>query len=232
METHENAGVSRHFSLLPTAFDAPRTAMKDSRLALLVALLSALTVVSCGTWLERSAAPGGEESVSVPLPAPPVPPPEARVPVDPLQARGLLMPVALADAELRDSFEEARGKRRHQAIDIMAPRGTPVVAVDDGSVAKVYRHALGGLSVYQYDPAQRHAYYYAHLDRFAPGLKAGMELKRGDLIGYVGTSGNATPTAPHLHFAIYRLGPEKQWWRGSALNPYSYLQGGSSMERR
>jgi murein DD-endopeptidase MepM/ murein hydrolase activator NlpD len=127
---------------------------------------------------------------------------------------------------LRDTFGEPRGGRLHHAIDIMAPRGTPVVAVVAGEVAKVYRHPLGGLSVYQYDEDRRFAYYYAHLDAFAGGLKAGTLLAAGDPVGSVGTSGNATPGSPHLHFAIYRLGPEKQWWRGTPVNPYSALQTG------
>ena len=222
-----NAGESRHFSLVPERFERPGRALRDSRLALLTLLVSALAVVSCATWVERGVAPSGEEAVSVPMPLPPPRPQRAEPaePMDPLAARGLAIPVRFDAVELSDSFDDARGKRRHQAIDIMAPRGTPVVAVDDGTVAKVYRHPLGGLSVYQYDGDKRFAYYYAHLDRFAPGLKAGMALKRGDVLGYVGTSGNASPTAPHLHFAIYRLGPEKQWWRGTALNPYPYLQG-------
>jgi murein DD-endopeptidase MepM/ murein hydrolase activator NlpD len=94
-------------------------------------------------------------------------------------------------------------------------------------VAKVYRHALGGLSVYQYDADRRFVYYYAHLDSFATGLKAGAVLAAGDPLGAVGTTGNATPGSPHLHFAVYRLGREKQWWRGTPVNPYPLLKTGS-----
>ena len=204
----ENAGESRHFSF-----------RRDSRAALLVLLASTLAVVGCTTWIDRRVAPGGEEAVSVPLPMPAQRPPEpAPVPAGPR------MPVVGVDpAMLRDSFDEARGNRRHQAIDIMAPRGTPVVAAVSGAVAKVYRHALGGLSVYQYDEDRRHAYYYAHLDSFAPGLKAGVVLRAGDPVGAVGTTGNATPGSPHLHFAIYRLGRERAWWRGTPVNPYPLL---------
>lgn len=205
----EDAGASRHFSL-----------RRDSRAALLVLLASALAVVGCTTWIERRVAPGGEESVSVPLPAPAS---TAARPV-PVEPAGPRMPVVgIAADSLRDSFGDARGKRRHEAIDIMAPRGTPVVAAVSGTIAKVYRHPLGGLSVYQYDEQRSYAYYYAHLDSFAPGLKADVVLHAGDPIGAVGTSGNATPGSPHLHFAIYRLGREHQWWRGTPVDPYPLL---------
>jgi peptidoglycan LD-endopeptidase LytH len=143
--------------------------------------------------------------------------------VEVLQRRRLAIPVkGVEAARLQDNFEEARGKRKHEAIDILAPRGTPVIAAGDGRVAKLFTSAAGGLTVYQFDAEERFAYYYAHLDRYAEGLKEGTTLKRGDLVGYVGTSGNARNT-PHLHFSIFRLGPEKKWWKGTALNPYPFL---------
>ena len=215
VELHD-AGESRHFSFV-AGFAPLGRAMPDSRRALLVLLASTLAVVGCTTWIEQRVAPAGEEHVSTPLPSP------APEPVPALPQASLPMPVAGASVEsLRDSFLDGRGGRKHQAIDIMAPRGTPVVAVADGEVAKVYRHALGGLSVYQYDGERRFAYYYAHLDRFAPGLAAGRPLRQGDLIGYVGSTGNVTGS-PHLHFAAYRLGAERQWWRGKPVNPYTLL---------
>ncbi|MDQ5857444.1 MAG: M23 family metallopeptidase [Acidobacteriota bacterium] len=141
-----------------------------------------------------------------------------------LEGRTLQMPVAGARTmDLRDNFEEARGSRRHEAIDILAPRGTPVVAADEGRIAKLFTSKQGGLTVYQFDRDERHAYYYAHLDRYAEGLKEGAYLRRGDPIGYVGTTGNAPPDTPHLHFAIFELGPEKNWWDGKPLNPYPFL---------
>lgn len=134
------------------------------------------------------------------------------------------MPVVGARTlDLHDNFQEARGSRLHEAIDILAPRGTPVVAVDDGRVAKIFTSKQGGLTVYQFDPDETHAYYYAHLDRYAEGLKEGAHLRRGDSIGSVGTSGNAPPDTPHLHFAIFELGPEKRWWEGKPVNPYPFL---------
>ena len=139
--------------------------------------------------------------------------------------RRLLIPVeGVSRAQLRDNFDETRGSsRRHEALDIMAPRGTPVLAVDDGRVVKLFNSKAGGITLYQFDPDAGFAYYYAHLDRYAEGIKEGTVLKRGDLVGYVGTTGNATPGAPHLHFTIFRLRPDKRWWTGDAVNPYPFL---------
>lgn len=190
--------------------------MSNTRIATLVLLCSTLGVVSCATWIERREAPVERE-----LAVEPGPPPAQR---DPLAARRLLIPVkGLKREDLRDNFAEKRGLRRHHALDIMARRGTPVVAVDDGRVVRVRRHLLGGLTVYQYDPGERYAYYYAHLDRYAKGLAEGQELKRGDLIGYVGSTGNAPASAPHLHFAITEMDQKKRWFRGKPINPYPYL---------
>jgi len=141
-----------------------------------------------------------------------------------LEGRTLEMPVVGARTiDLRDSFEEARGSRRHEAIDILAPRGTPVVAVDEGKIVKLFTSKQGGLTVYQFDRDDSHAFYYAHLDRYANGLAEGSYLRRGDPIGYVGATGNAPPDTPHLHFAIFDLGPEKRWWEGKPINPYPFL---------
>jgi murein DD-endopeptidase MepM/ murein hydrolase activator NlpD len=106
----------------------------------------------------------------------------------------------------------------------MAPRNTPILAVEDGNVAKLFTSKQGGLTVYQFDPSTTYAYYYAHLERYADGLKEGDSVRRGQVLGYVGTSGDAPPDAPHLHFAIMRLTPEKHWWQGTALNPYPILR--------
>jgi murein DD-endopeptidase MepM/ murein hydrolase activator NlpD len=142
-----------------------------------------------------------------------------------LEGKTLDMPVVGARTmDLRDSFQEARsGLRHHEAIDILAPRGTPVVAVDEGKIAKLFTSKQGGLTVYQFDRDDTHAFYYAHLDRYANGLAEGGYLRRGDPIGSVGTSGNAPPDTPHLHFAIFELGPEKHWWQGKPINPYPFL---------
>lgn len=139
----------------------------------------------------------------------------------------LLLPVEGVRAEqLRDTYTEARGEgRSHDAIDIIAPTGTPVLAVDDGIIAKLFNSKPGGLTIYQFDPRAEYAYYYAHLDRYAEGLREGQSVSRGDVVGYVGFSGNANPAAPHLHFAIFLLGPEKKWWKGTPVNPYTPLGG-------
>jgi murein DD-endopeptidase MepM/ murein hydrolase activator NlpD len=143
----------------------------------------------------------------------------------PPSAIGMLLPVAgIKPSQLTDTFNQARGsERRHEALDIMAARGTPVVAAVDGKVEKLFTSKQGGLTIYEFDPNATYAYYYAHLDRYAVGLVEGMPLKRGDVIGYVGSTGNANPEAPHLHFAIFELGPEKHWWQGTAINPYPLL---------
>jgi peptidoglycan LD-endopeptidase LytH len=141
-----------------------------------------------------------------------------------LDGKRLRFPLPAAHEDgLRDSFHEKRGARAHEAVDIMAPRGTPVHAVEDGRVAKLFTSVPGGKTIYQFDPSGRYAYYYAHLDRYAKGLADGSEVRRGEVIGYVGSSGNAAPGAPHLHFAIFRLGPKREWWKGEPVDPYPLL---------
>jgi len=141
-----------------------------------------------------------------------------------LTAARLTIPVeGVSRMDLRDSFSECRGMHQHEGIDIAAPLGTPVIAAGAGQVVKLFDSVPGGLTVYQFDPDETFAYYYAHLDAYAPGLREGAKLARGDLLGYVGATGNAADDAPHLHFAIFRLGPERQWWKGEAVNPYLFL---------
>jgi murein DD-endopeptidase MepM/ murein hydrolase activator NlpD len=148
--------------------------------------------------------------------------PEARD----LAARHLEIPVqGIAAGKLVRSYHDPRsGGREHDAIDILAPRSTPVVAVEDGMVARLYLSKLGGITVYQFDPGGQYLYYYAHLERYADGLKEGQLVHRGQVIGYVGTTGNAPKNVPHLHFAVYRLTPEKHWWEGTPIDPYDILR--------
>ena len=143
----------------------------------------------------------------------------------PLVQRDLTFPVVGVKAEnVIDTFTQSRsGGRVHEATDIMADRGTPVVAVDDGVIKKLFLSKPGGITIYQFDPSETYTYYYAHLDRYAEGLREGMTARRGQVIGYVGFTGNANPGAPHLHFAIFELGPEKQYWKGTPINPYPLL---------
>lgn len=179
------------------------------------------------------------ESALPPLPQPPLPGAgggdaqvgssgtEGSVHTGGNESAALLVPVeGVTAAQLSDTFDQPRdGQRRHEAIDILAPKGTKVVAAADGKVVKLFNSKPGGLTVYQFDPSGTLSYYYAHLDRYAEGLKEGQELKKGDLIGYVGTSGNADPNNPHLHFAVFQLTPEKQWWKGTPQDPYPLLAG-------
>jgi len=122
---------------------------------------------------------------------------------------------------LKGGFAETRGsKRLHEAADILAPRNTPVHAVENGTIAKLFNSKAGGLTIYQFDPSGHLCYYYAHLQRYADGVKEGMPVSQGDVIGYVGTTGNAPPNTPHLHFAVFELNADRQWWKGKAIDPY------------
>jgi peptidoglycan LD-endopeptidase LytH len=138
-----------------------------------------------------------------------------------------VIPVVGTKAEkLIDSFDDFRGgTRRHEAIDIMAPRGTAVVSADAGTVLKLHNSAAGGLTIYIADLTQRFIMLYGHLDRYRPGLAEGMTVRKGEIIGYVGSTGNASPGAPHLHFAIARSDNPKEWWKGTPLNPFLVWRG-------
>ena len=157
--------------------------------------------------------------------------PEPR-PVSTMDPHVSLPITGLTSKDLRDTFNEARGtERKHEAQDILAPRGTPVLAVDNGVVKKLFLSKPGGITLYQFDPSERYCYYYAHLERYAEGVKEGMKVTRGQLLGYVGSTGNADPGTPHLHFAIFELGPDKQWWKGTPVNPYPLLTDALSARR-
>lgn len=143
-----------------------------------------------------------------------------------LRRRQLLVPVqGVKREDLRDSFTAIReGGRRHNAIDILAPRNTPVLAVEDGTIAKLFNSQAGGITVYQFDPTSTYVYYYAHLERYADGVKEGDRVHRQQVLGYVGTSGNAPKDTPHLHFEIGQLPPSKHWWQATPINPYLVLK--------
>jgi murein DD-endopeptidase MepM/ murein hydrolase activator NlpD len=136
-----------------------------------------------------------------------------------------MIPVAGADGRsLRSNFSEGRGgTRSHEALDILAPRGTPVLAAAEGVVRKLFTSVPGGLTVYEFDLEERYCLYYAHLDSYAPGLHEGQRLHKGDPVGAVGTTGNAPKVTPHLHFAVTRLDPDKRWWTGTPIDPYPLL---------
>jgi len=195
-------------------------------------LTAARTALVAGNWTGN--APDARAQVEVrpapldlprpvsPAPAPSGPPIVAADPIEELRKRDLRLPVkGLERDDVRDTFNEMRGGvRRHEALDILAPRDTPVLAVDDGTIAKLFLSKPGGITIYQFDPTATYTYYYAHLSRYAEGLEEHEAVKRGQVIGYVGTTGNAPPETPHLHFAIFKLTDEKRWWQGTAIDPY------------
>jgi peptidoglycan LD-endopeptidase LytH len=148
----------------------------------------------------------------------------AAAPAD-LTGRDFEMPVeGVKSDQLVRSFADSRtGSRAHEAIDILAPRNTPVKAVEDGTIARLFESKAGGTTIYQFDPTEQYCYYYAHLERYAEGLREGEKVRKGQVIGYVGTSGNAPKNTPHLHFAIFRLTDAKHWWEGTPIDPYDVL---------
>lgn len=198
--------------------------------AFVVASLGTVSAVRARLPIAKPAPVMDEPSAVVEVPAPtsgrtgiiPTTAPEAKD----LATRHLTIPVqGIESDKLVRSYHDARtGGREHEALDILAPRETPVVAVEDGTIAKLFLSKAGGNTIYQFDPNRQYAYYYAHLERYADGLKEGQTVRRGQVIGYVGTSGNAPKNTPHLHFAVYRLTPEKHWWEGTPIDPYDILR--------
>ena len=185
--------------------------------------------------------PGTEVAAAPPSPASP---PSARVgspetaakgnlaatPTVPIPTTGritappLRMPLDHADVEaMKGGFQEKRGSRPHEAADLLAPRNTPIHAVQAGTIAKLFVSKAGGLTIYQFDPVGSLCYYYAHLQRYADGLHEGQPVAAGDVIGYVGTSGNAPPGTPHLHFAVFALTADRRWWQGQPIDPFLVL---------
>jgi murein DD-endopeptidase MepM/ murein hydrolase activator NlpD len=163
-----------------------------------------------------AAGPPPESHVSA---APPVaairaPSPDLRAPIDGMNIESM-----------KGGFAEERGKRSHDAVDILTPRGTPVHAVSDGTIAKLFFSKAGGITIYEFDATERLCYYYAHLERYADGLHEDQHVSKGEVIGYVGTSGNAPPNTPHLHFAIFELNADRKWWQGRPLDPFMVFKG-------
>jgi len=140
---------------------------------------------------------------------------------------GLALPVVgIKPDQLTDTFDAARSQgRRHDAIDIMADEGTPVIAASDGTIEKLFNSVRGGTTIYERSPDQKWIYYYAHLSAYAPGLHEGEQVKRGQVIGRVGHTGDASAAGPHLHFAVNSMAPGERWWNGTAINPYPLLAG-------
>jgi peptidoglycan LD-endopeptidase LytH len=158
--------------------------------------------------------PGGSGSAN-----PPVVPAD----FDALRGENPIVPVAgVAVKDLADSYDEARGGgvRKHEAMDIMAARNTPVLSALSGVLLKFHNSVAGGLTIYASDPGNRYVFMYGHLDSYKPGLKEGDALQKGEIIGFVGSTGDASPNAPHLHLAITRNDNVKEWWKGTPLNPF------------
>jgi murein DD-endopeptidase MepM/ murein hydrolase activator NlpD len=149
---------------------------------------------------------------------------ESAAPAELLAAKALIIPVEGVDASrVRDSYSASRGGRTHDAVDIMAPRGTPVLAADSGTILKLRQNAAGGITIYQLDPAEQFVYYYAHLDRYRDGLAEGQAIGQGEILGYVGTTGNAPKDMPHLHFQVMLYRGRGQYWGGEPINPHPFL---------
>lgn len=178
--------------------------------ALVLALPALVTLGGCGSKPVNQAPPD----------------PTGRSDVAELALRDLLIPVdGVRPDQLRNSFRSARSRGAHEAIDILAPRGTPVRAVEDGRIVRMSSNRAGGITLYQTDAGERFIYYYAHLERYAPDLAEGQRVRRGDLLGLVGSSGNAPADTPHLHFAIHRADPTGKRWLGPAINPFAVWRG-------
>jgi murein DD-endopeptidase MepM/ murein hydrolase activator NlpD len=142
-----------------------------------------------------------------------VPTTRLRVPID-----------GISIESFKGGFAETRSGRPHEAVDIVVPRGTPVHAVQDGTIAKLFLSKPGGITIYQFDPNRWLCFYYAHLDRYADLLHEGQHVSQGEVIGYVGSTGNAAPDSPHLHFGVTELNADRKWWQGRALDPYQVFK--------
>lgn len=167
----------------------------------------------------------GSNSAAPATPAPPAPTGSGSAALS--STMRLTMPVkGVRPEQLRDTFTESRSEgREHNAIDIIAPRGTPVLAAVDGRIAKLFRSDKGGITIYQLSTDERTVFYYAHLERYADGLAEGRFARRGETIAYVGDTGNATPGNFHLHFQVYLISDPKNIWDGTPINPYPLLLG-------
>ena len=169
--------------------------------------------------------PTSSESPALPTPLPDNPSPAPQVGEAPAP-NNLIIPLAgVRPDQLRDTFSESRAEGRvHDAIDIVAAKGTPVLAAADGTIVKLFQSERGGTTIYQLSTDNRFVYYYAHLDRYAEGLAEGHLAKQGETIAYVGDTGNAGAGNYHLHFSIALISDPKHYWQGLNLNPYPLLK--------
>jgi murein DD-endopeptidase MepM/ murein hydrolase activator NlpD len=187
-----------------------------------LALLAACATGPLPPTPPRDPAPDPAVDPASPTAAPAAPPSAALDAA--LSAKRLMVPVdGVGPGRIPDWFNAPRGERTHGALDILAPRGTPVLSADAGRVLKLRTNPLGGLTIYALDREERFVYYYAHLDRYRDGLREGATLEQGDVLGYVGTTGNAPDNTPHLHFQLMRYRGSGRWWGGVPVNPLPYL---------
>ncbi len=144
--------------------------------------------------------------------------------LDALWNRQLMVPVeGIVRPKIVDNFAAKRGAAIHGALDLMAPRSTPVLAADDCVIGRLVTGPVGGIVIYATDPTERFVYYYAHLERYRRGLAVGDRVAKGSVIGYVGTTGNAPRTAPHLHFQVMKRAVGRAWWDGPSINPLPFF---------
>jgi len=206
--------------------------MRSARL-----LLSTLVIAACSRPVLYYPAPETQPAPPEPHPVlagtPVAEPPSRRggestmTDVEYLSARHLMVPVAGADmSKVEDSFLDGRdGERVHHAIDILAPRGTPILSADDGKILRMSNNTVGGITMYTVDPTNRIVYYYAHMDHYNDAMSPGRTISRGDTLGYVGTTGNAPKDTPHLHFQIMRWPADGKYWNGEPIDPFEFLGG-------
>jgi murein DD-endopeptidase MepM/ murein hydrolase activator NlpD len=191
----------------------------------------ALVTAACGPAIRPLGPLAPVRVLEADLPEPPSesPPPEAPLAAtdeEYLSERSLMVPVeGVGPEKVPDTYQQPRdgGARTHQAVDILAKRGTPVLSVDSGTVLRLTKSTLGGITIYATDPARRFVFYYAHLDGYAEGLREGQAIAQGEVIGYVGTTGNAPKNTPHLHFQVMRFVDAKTWWNGPPVDPRPFL---------
>jgi murein DD-endopeptidase MepM/ murein hydrolase activator NlpD len=200
------------------------------RASLVLATLTVLTA-ACGPAIRPLGPVAPVRTPEMELPEPPAesPPPAAPLSLSDeeyLHTRALMVPVdGIAPERVPDTYWQSRdgGARTHQAVDILAKRGTPVLSADSGTILRLARSTLGGITIYATDPERRFVFYYAHLDRYADGLKEGQPIAQGEVIGYVGTTGNAPKNTPHLHFQVMRYVDARAFWNGPPLDPRPFL---------
>jgi len=190
-----------------------------------VAVIALFAAAITSGAFENSTFATSEIKVVNPAGEPPLSAQQAANAIVELRRRNLEIPIKNLDiSKIKGSFYETHGGVMHGAADMLAPRNTPVHAVEDGKIAKLFTSKRGGLTIYQADPTGKFVYYYAHLERYADNIHDGDPVKKGEVIGYVGTSGNAPPNTPHLHFSVGLGDALKKWWVTSSVDPYEVFK--------